>query len=75
MSDYSTISVPRRVKETLEKDKGDRDWGEYLLKLYEEAKERRRAKAFRELKKLLTSEDLDKVLKESRKFREGFKFR
>ncbi|RLG08674.1 MAG: hypothetical protein DRN65_00950 [Thaumarchaeota archaeon] len=75
MSDYSTISVPRRVKEVLEKDKGDMDWGEYLLKLYEEARERRREEAFRELRELLTSEDLDRISEESRRFREGFRFR
>jgi hypothetical protein len=31
MSKYSTISVPEEVKQTLEKNKGDKEWGEYLL--------------------------------------------
>lgn len=75
MSDYSTISLPKRVKEVLEKDKGDVDWGEYLLNLYREAKEKRRREAFEKLKKILSDEDFGKILGESEKFRKEFTFR
>jgi len=46
LSDYSTISLPKKIKEILDKDRGDVDWGEYLLRLYREAKEKRRREAF-----------------------------
>ena len=74
MSNYSTVSIPKRVKQVLEMDKGDRDWGEYLLSLYEEAKAKKREKAFKKLRELLTEDDLEKILEESRLFRRGFAF-
>ncbi|MCL7391360.1 MAG: hypothetical protein LZ171_04895 [Thaumarchaeota archaeon] len=72
MSSYSTISIPKRVKQVLEKDKGDRDWGEYLLNLYEEAKAEKRARAFKKLRELLSEDDLKRILEESRLLRRGF---
>ncbi len=75
LGNYSTISVPREVKELLERDKGERDWGEYLLILYKEAKEGRRKRAFEELRRLLSEEDFSRILEESKKFREGFRLR
>jgi hypothetical protein len=75
MSNYSTISVPKKVKQVLEKDKGDRDWGEYLLSLYDEAKAEKRARAFKKLRELLSEDDLERILEESRLFRRGFAFR
>ena len=72
MSNYSTVSIPKRVKQVLEEDKGDRDWGEYLLSLYEEARAMKREKAFKRLRELLSEDDLDRILEESRLFRRGF---
>jgi hypothetical protein len=31
---YSTISVPEEVKRILERAKGEREWGPFLLELY-----------------------------------------
>ncbi len=75
MRKYATISVRREVKELLEKDKRDRDWSEYLIELYKEAKTSRTRKAFEELKKLLTDEDLKNILESSKEFRKRFKLR
>jgi len=44
-----------------------------LLSLYREAGEKRRRKAFEDLRRLLSPEDLDKILNESRRFREGLR--
>ena len=75
LGNYSTISVPKEVKEILGKDKGERDWGEYLLALYKEAREGRRKRALEELRHLLSEEDFNRILEESKKFREGFRLR
>jgi len=75
MSKYQTISVPKEVKATLEKAKGDKEWGEYLMNLYEEADEARRIGASQKLRELLTDEDLDKMRRASREFRENFELR
>ena len=72
MSNYSTISIPKRVKQLLEVDKRGRGWGEYLLSLYEEAKAKKRGEAFKRLRELLSEDDLERILEESRLFRRGF---
>jgi len=74
-NEYATISVLREVKELLEKEKKDRDWSSYLLELYREAKTSRSGKAFEELRRLLTEEDLEEVLRSSEEFRREFKLR
>ncbi len=75
MRKYVTISVLREVKELLEKEKKDRDWSEFLLELYWEAKRARARMAFEELRRLLSEEDLEEIARSSREFRRGFKFR
>lgn len=75
MRNYSTISVPNDVKKTLEKDKGSREWGEYLLELYKEATEIRKKRALENLAKLLSEKELNNILEESRRFRREFKLR
>lgn len=72
MRRYSTISVPVEVKEVLEKAKGDMEWGDFLLKLYLEARRLKRWTAFRELVELLSEKDLEGIAKSSEEFREGF---
>jgi hypothetical protein len=75
MSKYQTISVPKDVKATLEKAKGDKEWGEYLMNLYNEADEARRMTASQKLRQLLTDDDLDKMRRASKEFREHFELR
>ena len=67
--------MPKKIKEILDKDRGDMDWGEYLLRLYMEAKEKRRREAFEKLRRTLSKEDLERILEEYKKFREEFRFR
>ena len=67
--------MPRKIKEILDKDRGDMDWGEYLLRLYTEAKEKRRREAFEKLRRTLSEEDLERILEEYKKFREEFRLR
>jgi predicted CopG family antitoxin len=75
LSRYSTISVPEEVKKALEKAKGEREWGTYLLTLYDEANTARRVRAFEKLVEKLSNEDLESIIKSSKEFRESFKFR
>jgi c-di-GMP-related signal transduction protein len=75
MSKYSTISVPEEVKAALEKRKGDKDWGQYLLELYEAAEEEKRRRALEKMREILTEEDYDNMRRSSEEFRERFKLR
>jgi predicted CopG family antitoxin len=70
-----TISVPADIKKTLEKAKGDNEWGEFLLNMYAEVKRLRSEDAFKQLARTLTDEDLSAIIKSSREFRERFAFR
>jgi len=72
---YVTISVLREVKELLDRDRGGSDWSEYLLRLYNEVKELRARLALEELRRLLSDEELDEILRSSREFRERFRLR
>jgi hypothetical protein len=65
----------REVKELLERDRGGSDWSEYLLRLYNEVKELRARLALEELRRLLSDEELDEILRSSREFRERFRLR
>jgi len=73
MSKYSTISVPEEVKQKLEENKGDREWGDYLLELYRKAEEERRNRAIKKISEILNEEDFENMRKSSTKFREDFK--
>ena len=75
MRKYVTISVLREVKELLDRDRGGSDWSEYLLRLYNEVKELRARLALEELRRLLSNEELDEILRSSREFRERFRLR
>jgi predicted CopG family antitoxin len=74
MSKYVTISVPADVKARLEKAKGNKEWGEFLLELYTERRLLKSKKAFEELANLLTEEDLKAMAESSEEFREKFAF-
>jgi hypothetical protein len=75
MSKYATISVPIDIKERLEKAKGEKEWGEFLLEMYTERQRLKGKKAFEELRQLLTEEDLKAISDSSCEFRENFKLR
>ena len=72
---YITISVPRKVKDLLEKGKGDMDWGEYLMLLYREYDRIRRIYAFRELRKILSEEEIKEIGNKLNMFRKQFRLR
>ena len=72
MRKYATISVLREVKELLEKEKRNRDWSEFLLELYREAKVAKARIAFEELRRLIEERELEEILRSSREFRERF---
>lgn len=73
MGKYSTISVPEDVKAVLEKRKGDKEWGEYLIEIYEAAEEERRRRAFEKTREMLTEEDYESMRRSSKEFRERLK--
>jgi hypothetical protein len=75
MNKYATISVPTKVKTELEKIKGDKEWGEFLMEMCTERQRLKGKKAFEELRVLLTKEDREAIRKSSREFRENFKLR
>ncbi|HKZ88358.1 MAG TPA: antitoxin VapB family protein [Candidatus Bathyarchaeia archaeon] len=74
MRKYATISVPVDVKKRLEKAKGDKEWGDFLLELYTERRLLKSKKAFEEAASLLTAEDLKSMTESSEEFREKFTF-
>jgi len=75
MGKYSTISVPEDVKAILGKRKGDKEWGEYLIEIYEAAEEERRRRAFEKIREMLTEEDYENMRRSSEEFRERFRLR
>jgi predicted CopG family antitoxin len=75
LSKYATISVRIEVKKRLEELKGDKEWSEFLLDSCTEGQRLKGKKAFEELRKLLTEEDLEAIRKSSKEFRENFKLR
>jgi hypothetical protein len=75
MSKYATISVPIEVKKKLEALKGEKEWGEFLLETCTEGQRLKGRKAFEELRKLLTKDDLETIRESSKDFRENFKLR
>ena len=75
VSKYATISVPAEVKKRLEKAKGKKEWGAFLLEMCTETQRLKSKRAFDELTKLLTEEDLQAIEESSRNFREKFTLR
>jgi predicted CopG family antitoxin len=74
MNKYATISVPADVKKRLQKAKGNKEWGAFLLELYTERRLLKSKKAFEEVASLLTAEDLKSMTESSEEFREKFTF-
>jgi hypothetical protein len=72
---YATISVPIDIKNRLEKAKGKKEWGEFIISLYTETQKLRSEKAFTELTEILTQEDLKAMTESSKEFKESFAFR
>ena len=75
MNKYATISVPIEIKKRLEKAKGEKEWGEFLLEMCTEGQRQKGNKAFEELRQLLSKEDLKAIRESSKEFRENFKLR
>jgi hypothetical protein len=75
LTEYATISVPVEVKKRLEKAKGKKEWGAFLLELYTETRLLKSKKAFQELTETLSVEDLEVIAESSKEFREKFTFR
>ena len=63
------------VKARLEKAKGEREWGEFLLEMCTEGQLLKGKKAFEELRQLLSKEYLKTIRKFSKEFTENFKLR
>jgi len=72
MKKYATISIPEDVKKILEEAKGRAEWGDFLLKLYTEAKRAKGEEAFKRLAETLTEEELKGLIDSSREFRKRF---
>lgn len=72
MTKYTTISVPAEVKSLLGKAKGDKEWGTFILDLFNESRNLKSKKAFRELTEIITEQDLRNMTASSREFREKF---
>lgn len=68
----TTISVPEAVKSRLEKLKGNREWGEYLIWLVETVEEAKRQRSYKKLRDLLNDEDIENIRDSSKRFREEF---
>lgn len=75
LTKYATISVPIDIKKRLEKAKGKKEWGEFIISLYTETQKLRSKKAFTELTEILTQEDLKAMTESSKEFKENFAFR
>jgi hypothetical protein len=75
LSKYATISVPVDVKKRLEKAKGTKEWGEFLLELYSEGQRLKSKKAFEELVQTITPDDLNALTESSKEFRANFKIK
>ena len=75
MSKYTTISVPVEVKKRLEIVKGNKTWGEFLLETCTERQRLKGEKAFQELTRLLSKEDLKAIRESSKEFREKVSLR
>ena len=75
LTKYATISVPTDIKKRLEKAKGKKEWGEFIISLYTETQKLRSEKAFTELTEILTQEDLKAITESSKEFKENFAFR
>lgn len=63
------------MKRILEKAKGSKEWGDFLLELYTEARRLKKEGAFRELAEMLSENDLENIARSSEEFREGFALR
>lgn len=75
MKKYVTISVPVEVKKILEEVKGDEEWGDFLINIYNELKRLKSLEAFKNLREIMSENDLKNIMESSKKFREEFSFK
>jgi len=72
MRKYSTISIPTKVKEVLERAKGSTSWGDFLLKLYLDFKRLKGEMAFRRLVECLSDDEIEVIARSHEEFRRRF---
>lgn len=75
MSKYATITITRKVKEILEREKANRNWSEFLLFMYKEYKRLKMKESFERLRNLLSDDDLKEIEKSYKEFRKSFRLR
>jgi hypothetical protein len=75
MRKYTNIAVPVEVKQQLKLLKGNKTWGEFLTESCNEYKQLRGRQALKELRQLLSEEDLEAIRQSSKEFREKFVLR
>lgn len=69
----TTISISEEVKEKLEIEKGDMNWGEFLLLLIEEYRKKKVERGINKLREILTDEDIKKIEDSHKKMHEEFR--
>jgi len=74
LTKYATISVPVEVKRRLEIAKGNKTWAEFFLEICGE-QQPKGERAFHELTRLLSKEELKTMRESSKEFREKFSLR
>ncbi len=71
----TTITIRSEVKALLEKLKGGKSWDEFLLEVYYFLTRKERIAALRELKKIVSDEDLEYLEKNLGEVRVKWKFK
>ena len=74
MRKYANISVPVEVKQQLKLLKGNKTWSEFLTESCNGYKQLRGRQALKELRQILSEEDLEAIRQSSKEFREKFVF-
>jgi hypothetical protein len=72
---YATITVPVGVKNHLKLIQGNKTWGDFLLEMCTERQRLNGERAFKELRELLSEEDLKAIRESSKEFRKNFVLR
>lgn len=75
MMSKTTITIRSEVKALLEKLKGGKSWDEFLLEVYYFLTRKERIAALRELKKIVSDEDLEYLEKNLGEVRVKWKFK
>ncbi|QKR00884.1 hypothetical protein GWK48_11270 [Metallosphaera tengchongensis] len=71
----TTVSISNAVKQILEREKGNMSWDEFLLMLVNEYKRKKREEEIKDLRKILTEEDVREIEKSHKEVHEEFRLR